>query len=640
MEIMDGMSFDLEQVNKEKLKSVFPECFSEDKLDIDKLLSLCGEYISNDFEKYKFEWKGKAESLQLAQRRSTGTLRPRKDESVNFDETENIYIKGDNLEVLKLLQTSYYRQVKMIYIDPPYNTGNDFVYEDDFADPLARYKEVTEQTTKSNPETMGRFHTNWLNMMYPRLRLAANLLRDDGVIFISIDDNEVTNLRKVCDEVFGEENFYTQIIVQSNKRGQTYKQISKTHEYMLVYTKHTETEFNELEKSDDNNDLNLLDKIGHFNIREIRNRNPKFGRHNRPNLFYPIYVNPNITDENGFCPVSLEKSDIFCIEVLPYNSQGQESCWRWGQNKLIDNNSDDTMTSNVVAKIKADGNYNIYEKYRKTTYKPKTIWDDVSVITEKGTVELGELGLSAYFDFPKPLELIKKTIQIGSNENDIILDFFSGSATTAHAIMQLNAENGGNRKFICVQLPAVLDEDKAKDGYSTICDVGMERIRRAGRKIIEEQDTQLKLGEEEKRSLDIGFKVFELDTSNLKTWDGSPVDDQSQFEIIDRMNEMLDRVKADRSDLDMVYEIMLKTGIPLTYRIDEVDIQGKTAYSIGDDCLLLICLAENITPEMVDEMCDYAPAKLVLGKSSFNDATSMSNAHYICQDKDIELKLV
>lgn len=640
MKIMDGMSLDLEQVNKEKLKSVFPECFSEDKLDIDKLLSLCGEYISNDFEKYKFEWKGKAESLQLAQRRSTGTLRPRKDESVNFDETENIYIKGDNLEVLKLLQTSYYRQVKMIYIDPPYNTGNDFVYEDDFADPLARYKEVTEQTTKSNPETMGRFHTNWLNMMYPRLRLAANLLRDDGVIFISIDDNEVTNLRKVCDEVFGEENFYTQIIVQSNKRGQTYKQISKTHEYMLVYTKHTETEFNELEKSDDNNDLNLLDKIGHFNIREIRNRNPKFGRHNRPNLFYPIYVNPNITDENGFCPVSLEKSDIFCIEVLPYNSQGQESCWRWGQNKLIDNNSDDTMTSNVVAKIKADGNYNIYEKYRKTTYKPKTIWDDVSVITEKGTVELGELGLSAYFDFPKPLELIKKTIQIGSNENDIILDFFSGSATTAHAIMQLNAEDGGNRKFICVQLPAVLDEDKAKDGYSTICDVGMERIRRAGRKIIEEQDTQLKLGEEEKRPLDIGFKVFELDTSNLKTWDGSPVDDQSQFEIIDRMNEMLDRVKADRTDLDMVYEIMLKTGIPLTYRIDEVDIQGKTAYSIGDDCLLLICLAENITPEMVDEMCDYAPAKLVLGKSSFNDATSMSNAHYICQDKDIELKLV
>ena len=200
MEIMDGMSLDLEQINKEKLKSVFPECFSEDTLDIDKLLSLCGEYITKGNEKYKFEWKGKSECLQLAQRRSTGTLRPRKDESVNFDDTENIYIKGDNLEVLKLLQTSYYRQVKMIYIDPPYNTGNDFVYEDDFADPISRYKEVTAQTTKSNPETMGRYHTNWLNMMYPRLRLAANLLRDDGVIFISIDDNEVYNLKKICDE--------------------------------------------------------------------------------------------------------------------------------------------------------------------------------------------------------------------------------------------------------------------------------------------------------------------------------------------------------------------------------------------------------------------------------------------------------
>ena len=388
---LDGLSMDLENANMEKLKSVFPECFAEGKLDIDKLLSLCGEYIDNDFEKYKFEWKGKSECLRLAQKRSTGTLRPCREESVNFDDTENVYIEGDNLEVLKLLQTAYYNKIKMIYIDPPYNTGNDFVYEDDFADPMARYKEVTQQTTKSNPETMGRYHTNWLNMMYPRLRLAANLLRDDGVIFISIDDNELINLRKVCDEIFGEENFYTQVIVQSNKRGQTYKQISKTHEYMLIYTKHSETEFNELEKSDDNNDLNLLDKVGKFNIREVRNRNPKFGKHNRPNLFYPIYVNPTVVDANGFNPVSLEPTNDFTVKVLPFNSQGQESCWRWGKSKVIENNSDNTMTSNIVAKIKSDGNYNIYEKYRKTTYKPKTIWDDVAVITEKGTVELGEL---------------------------------------------------------------------------------------------------------------------------------------------------------------------------------------------------------------------------------------------------------
>lgn len=235
--VMDGMSMDLEQTNMEKLRSVFPECFSENKLDIDKLLALCGEHTDNDFEKYKFEWKGKADCLRLAQKRSTGTLRPCVEESVNWDSTENLYIEGDNLEVLKLLQTAYYRKVKMIYIDPPYNTGNDFVYEDDFADPMGRYKEVTQQTTKSNPETMGRYHTNWLNMMYPRLRLAANLLRDDGVIFISIDDNEVTNLRKICDEVFGEENFVIQIIWKKRSTPPNDKIIGASHEYIVCYAK-------------------------------------------------------------------------------------------------------------------------------------------------------------------------------------------------------------------------------------------------------------------------------------------------------------------------------------------------------------------------------------------------------------------
>ena len=234
---MDGFSMNIEQTNLDKLRSVFPECVSEGKLDIDKLLSLCGEYIDNDFEKYKFEWKGKADCLRLAQKRSTGTLRPCPEESVDWDTTQNLYIEGDNLEVLKLLQTAYYRKVKMIYIDPPYNTGNDFVYADDFADPMARYKEVTQQTTKSNPETMGRYHTNWLNMMYPRLRLAANLLRDDGVIFISIDDNEVDNLKKLCNEVFGEENFVAQFIWQKRTSPDARKKISDGHEYIVMYCK-------------------------------------------------------------------------------------------------------------------------------------------------------------------------------------------------------------------------------------------------------------------------------------------------------------------------------------------------------------------------------------------------------------------
>lgn len=255
MEKLDGYSMDLEKANMEKLKSIFPECFSEGNLDIDKLLSLCGEYITNDFEKYKFEWNGKSECLQLAQRRSTGTLRPKIEESVNFDTTQNVYIKGDNLEVLKLLQASYYRQVKMIYIDPPYNTGNDFVYEDDFADPIAKYKEITQQTTKSNPETMGRFHTNWLNMMYPRLRLAANLLRDDGVIFISIDDNEVDNLKKLCNEVFGEENFRNIITIRRGAKNlqaqfDTIDRLNSGYEFILMYSKNPDTRFSKIYKED------------------------------------------------------------------------------------------------------------------------------------------------------------------------------------------------------------------------------------------------------------------------------------------------------------------------------------------------------------------------------------------------------
>lgn len=225
IERVSSQSMDIEKADLEKLRAVFPQCFSEGKLDISKLLALFGQYDDNDFEKYKFEWKGKSECYRIAGKRSTGTLRPCPEESVNFDTTNNIYIEGDNLEVLKLLQSSYYNKVKMIYIDPPYNTGNDFVYEDDFKDPMAKYKEVTQQTTKSNPETMGRFHTNWLNMMYPRLRLAANLLRDDGVIFISIDDNEVTNLRKLCDEVFGEENFVTDIIWKHTQQSKMTKDI-------------------------------------------------------------------------------------------------------------------------------------------------------------------------------------------------------------------------------------------------------------------------------------------------------------------------------------------------------------------------------------------------------------------------------
>lgn len=603
--MIDGLSMNIELANMDKLKSIFPECFAEGKLDIDKLLSLCGEYIDNDFEKYKFEWKGKAECLRLAQKRSTGTLRPCPEESVNWDTTNNLYIEGDNLEVLKLLQTAYYRKVKMIYIDPPYNTGNDFVYEDDFADPLARYKEVTQQTTKSNPETMGRYHTNWLNMMYPRLRLAANLLRDDGVIFISIDDNEVTNLRKICDEVFGEENFVNQFAWINNITG---RQISgkgavKTYEHIVVYAK------NISEISEFFVDVNLakqsmpdtykgfkkeirVDEYGEYAIGDtLYNHNRIFNEETRPNLVFSIFYNPD-TKEITTGNIG-ERKDGY-VELLPHkNGDGfhKYHAWRWSKQK-IQNESHD-----LIILPTSNGGYEIYTKTRDFN---KTLLKDTITNISNGDKEIKELfDGRKYFNYPKSTDLLKIILNSTQYNDDIILDFFSGSATTAHAVMQLNAEDGGNRQFIMVQLPEVCDEksEAYKAGYKNICEIGKERIRRAGKKILEENN-QMTL--EDKEHLDIGFKVFKLDSSNLKTWDNTPVTAEQMDLLYERMNNMIHRVKSDRSDLDMVCEIMLKLGVPLIYSITAVEINDKTAYSIGEDCLLLICLAPDVQPEDVE----------------------------------------
>ena len=641
---MDGMSMDLKAENIAQLKALFPEAVTEGKVDFEVLKALLDGEIEQRQEYYKFTWNGKEAARAYARTRSMGTLRPCVEESSGKDGTpgkfdsDNLYIEGDNLEVLKLLQGAYHKRIKMIYIDPPYNTGKDFVYPDNFKDSIGNYKALTGQTddegksTRANPETSGRYHTDWLNMMYPRLILARNLLTDDGVIFISIDDSEQNNLKKLCDEVFGEENFYTQIIIQSNKRGQTYKQISKTHEYLLVYTRDIDTDFNELEKDGDSNDLNLLDDIGNFNIRELRNRNPKFGRHNRPNLYYPIYVNPDIIDCNGFSPVSTEKTDDFYVEIYPLNSEGDASCWRWGRDKTKQNCSLQTMNCDLVAKRKSNGSYNIYEKYRKTTYKPKTIWDDVSVITEKGTVELGELGLSAFFDFPKPIGLLHKVLQIGTNQEDIILDFFSGSATTAHAVQQLNAEDGGNRKYIMVQLPEVCEAgtEAAKAGYANICEIGKERIRRAVKKI---------KGEHSDWNGDMGFKVFKLDTSNLLPWN------PNADELEQNLFAAVDNVLEGRTTDDLLHEILLKCNLPLTLPIETKQCGSSTIYLVGAGALA-ICLDKNIPATIAEEIVhlrdEYAPIvpmQVVFRDNGFNDVTK-TNALQILKQAGFEEKSI
>lgn len=367
---------------------------------------------------------------------------------------DNLIIQGDNLKALKALLPTYAGKVKCIYIDVPYNTGNEnWVYNDNVNSPM-----IQEWLGKAvDIEDLTR-HDKWLCMMMPRLKLLRELLSEDGVIFISCDDNELANLRVLLNEIFGENNFYSQVIVRANSRGQTYNQIAKTHEYLIVYTKNPETELFELEKDSESNDLNLNDEIGAFNIRELRNRNPKFGKHNRPNLFYPIYINPKSEDKDGFCLVSLTENKEFSEMVEPFNSQMKESCWRWGKDKVTKNVSSKPTTSNLVAKKKNDGSFGIYEKYRKTTFKPKSIWDDNSFLNETGTIELRELGLENQFDFPKPKSLVKQCIALATSEGDIVLDSFAGSGTTAQAVLELNEESGVERNFILVEMESYANE--------------------------------------------------------------------------------------------------------------------------------------------------------------------------------------
>lgn len=624
-EKLDGLTMDLESANKDKLHAVFPECFTEGRLDIDKLLSLCGEYITDDFEKYEFKWKGKSDCLRLAQKRSTATLRPVPGDSVKWDTTQNLYIEGDNLEVLKLLQKSYFRKVKMIYIDPPYNTGNDFVYEDDFADPLARYMEVTAQTTKSNPETIGRYHTNWLNMMYPRLRLAANLLRDDGVIFISIDDSEVANLRKVCDEVFGEENFIGMLAVNASPSAIDYGHLAKMHDYALVYAKSiSDTITNQVPEKEKS--FRFRDEVGGFNIYPLYNGNVAFNPQTRPNLHYPFYLNPKSKIDNDFYEIGLSPKDDW-EEVWPVISKKDyiPRVWRWGKKK-----SATYLNTEIVGYKNEDGEYRIVQKSRLSAKTMRSLLLDNSMASRKGTAEIQELFGKKIFPFPKPIELLKLFVQVGTESDSIILDFFSGSATTAHAVMQLNAEDGGNRRFIMVQLPEVCDEksEAARNGYPNICEIGKERIRQAGKKLTEAE-----------KDIDTGFKVFRLDSSNLKLWDDTPIEGNDLDSLFARMDGVIDNLKPGRSEDDLVYEILLKMGYPLTAGVAALEVDGLTVYTVEQNSML-ICLQPGLTAETVEKLAALKPQKIVLAENALADNSAMSNAHYLLENRRIELKIV
>lgn len=567
---MSGQTLDIEKQNIEKFKELFPEIMTEDKIDFDKFRVIFGDEIETSSERYSFTWNGKHESLKLAQQPSTGTLRPDKEESKNWDSTENIYIEGDNLEALKLLQKSYSGQVKLIYIDPPYNTGKDFVYKDDYKDNVKNYFEQTGQVDSegnllsTNLESNGRFHTDWLNMIYPRLVLAKNLLTDDGVIFISIDDGEQENLKKVCNEIFGEQNFLAQVIWErAFSPINLKKNFSESHDYVLVYAKN----------------INNIETDG-------------LPRENKQDS---LYSNPD-NDPRGpwmssdFSVGPAVESNVYEI-VTPsgkkiYPPSGRS--WLYSEKKFKEMFEDNRVwfgeNGSSVPRTKR------FLSEVKQGVTPMTIWKHQDVgHSQKASQELKKLmDGKSYFTYPKPVGLIKRILQLYSEPNSIILDFFAGSSTTAHATMELNAEDGGNRKFIMVQLPEPLNEKEVayKDGYKNISEVSQERIRRAGEKII--KDSQLI-----ESKLDIGFKVFKLDNSNIQKWNAETENiEESLFTMENNFIE-------GRSNADIVYEVLLKLGLDLNTPFEESIIEGSAVYDIALGNVYVV-LGDNITQEVAN----------------------------------------
>ncbi len=605
-------SVDIVSENIDKLSKLFPNCITESSsgkaIDFEQLKQeLSADLIEGNKERYRLEWPGKREAIVTANLPTNNTLRPVKDDSVDFDITENVYIEGDNLEVLKLLQESYLGKIKMIYIDPPYNTGNDFVYKDNFAksksDELIEggQKDEFGQRLIANPETSGRYHSDWLSMMYPRLKLARNLLTDDGVIFISIDDNEVNNLRKICSEIFGEDNFISNIVWRKKYGIQNdAKFFSTSHEYLICYSK--------------SNQFFKPNLLGRTEEQNNRYKNPD----NDPR---GVWQSDNLSIGR------ITEKDIYEIttpsgrKVLPPPGNS----WRISKEKfeeyLKDNRISFGSDGSNVPRIKR------FLTEVKQGITPTTFWD----YDEVGHTDSSNKSLkmifdgNQYFDYPKPLELIKKAIQIGSGSNDISLDFFSGSATTAHAIMQLNAEDQGNRKYILVQLPETTNEtsEAYKAGYKNICEIGKERIRRAAKKI--KEDT--------KADIDFGFRVYRLDESNMQNVYYHPQDyDQS------KMDAFVDNVKPDRSADDLLVQVMIDWGLPLSLKIEKINIAGKQVYKVDNDSLYA-CFDKSLDENFAKEIAKDKPLRIVCRDNSFKDNSAKTNVKQLLKQLSPETDL-
>ena len=625
--------------NAEKIAALFPHCVTERigkdgtaelAIDFDKLRAeLSDDVLADGEERYQFTWPDKRAASRLANEPVNLTLRPCREESVDFDTTENLYIEGDNLDVLKVLRETYLGRVKMIYIDPPYNTGNDFVYNDDFAQGKEDFEQnsglfdaegnQTIDPMQRNTEANGRFHTDWLNMIYPRLKVARDLLTEDGVIFISIDDNEVENLKKVCCEIFGERNFVSIINWKGRGGRQDSKYYAVLHEYILCFAKNISL-FSAGEEIKEGDIYPKYDEVAKRNYKTqlLRKWGSNSLRENRPNLYYSITA----PDGTEVFPTIYSESKDSALGFV--RIQGR---WRHG--------------ASTLGKIIADGRVEFlknkwgewvpYEKIfeprpgEENTKKFTTWVDDIS----NGTDTLKKLFGTPPFDYAKSPELVSLFLRMADvDSDDVVLDFFSGSATTAHAVMKLNAEDGGKRKFIMVQLPEVTDEksEARKAGYANICEIGKERIRRAGKKVREEAGQAAD-------GLDTGFRVLKLDSSNMEDVFYTP--DKFEPSLLD---SLVDNIKADRSCEDLLFQVMLDLGIELSAKIERKEIAGKEVFSVDDD-YLLACFDTDVNETTIEEMAKLLPTHLVIRDASAANDNVLDNFDQIIESYSNEKKI-
>ena len=623
-------SSDIVAENLEHLKALFPEAFTEGKVDFEVLKQLLGGAVEDREEKYGLNWHGKRQARRLALTPSTGTLRPCPEDSVDWDTTQNLMIEGDNLEVLKLLQKSYTGKVRMIYIDPPYNTGNDFVYPDNYRDNVRNYLELTTQIDgdnrrlSSNVETSGRFHTDWMNMLYPRLKLARNLLRDNGLICISIDDNEVANLRLMCDEIYGPENRIEEV-VWKNKYGSgaLTKGFASVHEYLLVYSKGPISYI--AAPLDDNQRSSYKLKDSKFSVRGGYLTQPlaTTSKDDRPNLRYAIR-------HKG-------------VDIWP------DKQWIWTKERFKEAYKNDEIVIN-----ERNGKYSVRMKqYLRDENGIERLGKPVSLLNgpfnQEGTKEIRELFGSPVFDFPKPSALIRYLCSFVIDEepesDGIFLDFFAGSCTAAHAVLDLNEADLGRRRFIMIQFPEPCSSSSAasKGGMQTVADIGKERIRAVGRQLVERRTTKREnppaSENQSEETRDIGFRVFRLDTSNIRAWDPSP--DDLKAELLDGV----DHIEPDRSEADILYELLLKLGLDLCVPIETRTVAGKSVHVIGGGtvfaCLDEVIARTNVEPlalgiaEWHNELAPAGETTVVFRDSAFADDVAKTNLAAILEQRGL-----